>query len=479
MRRIFALFAAVVLFGAAPAPVQHRDLQAALRTMVSINATKEDVYDLAGDLSEQAGIPIVIDHSVEPQWSGLALGRVPLSVALSALCQRFGWLGHLTPDGILVLGPAATMEERYGASGTLPFGVAQRTYVLRNMKPDDAERILRQALPGGTVVAATNNAVTVVASADETQAADALLRQVDADANTATAFVPVHYRTPSNLIKTFGAQIPSTLLVTPDDESHSIILRGTPGEVAALRTLIARTDVPLRSCSLRVTVYDYTPVNDQSDVGIEFGGATIGQGSSSGTSQILIGNAVRINATLNALVSSGRASIISRPNLSGLDGQPEKLQVGTSFYLTSIDLRTGAQQVTQEETGVIGDVTPDIGGGFMTLKTHLEVSDLGAPIDGIPTVHKEMVQETVRVRSGDAMVIGGLMKDTDSETVSKIPFLADLPILGPFFRDRQRQHVRNQLVFVIEPTITAPVLDTEYRAGPPPAMSARDQGEGR
>jgi type IV pilus assembly protein PilQ len=70
-----------------------------------------------------------------------------------------------------------------------------------------------------------------------------------------------------------------------------------------------------------------------------------------------------------------------------------------------------------------------------------------------PIVANRRVDSTLRVRDGETIVLGGLFSDIDSDTVTKLPFLGDLPVLGGVFRNRKRSHTRDEVVFYITPHI--------------------------
>jgi type IV pilus assembly protein PilQ len=62
--------------------------------------------------------------------------------------------------------------------------------------------------------------------------------------------------------------------------------------------------------------------------------------------------------------------------------------------------------------------------------------------NAFPIVANRRVDSTLRVRDGETIVLGGLFSDIDSDTVTKLPFLGDIPILGAVFRNRARSHPR-------------------------------------
>jgi type II secretory pathway component GspD/PulD (secretin) len=62
----------------------------------------------------------------------------------------------------------------------------------------------------------------------------------------------------------------------------------------------------------------------------------------------------------------------------------------------------------------------------------------------------------LRVTDNETIVLGGLMRDTTSETISKLPWLSEIPILGKFFQNKQTAHERDEIVFLITPHVIYP-----------------------
>jgi type II secretory pathway component GspD/PulD (secretin) len=83
--------------------------------------------------------------------------------------------------------------------------------------------------------------------------------------------------------------------------------------------------------------------------------------------------------------------------------------------------------------------------GNITLRVHPVVSTLTAITDGLPQTSSREAETIVRVKDGDTIVIGGLIRDEDTKQMSKIPLLGDLPILGHLFRNESRTKRRSEV----------------------------------
>jgi type IV pilus assembly protein PilQ len=179
-----------------------------------------------------------------------------------------------------------------------------------------------------------------------------------------------------------------------------------------------------------------------------FGALTLGR----------ITNNFILNATLTAAASEGKAKILSEPKIATLNNQPANINVTTQIpYVTSNVASTGVQtqSVSYITTGIQLTVTPSINAdGRITLQVNPNVSQpsataAGSTQTGAPAVDARTANTTVLVRDGETIVIGGLITDTLQDTISKIPLLGDIPILGWLFKKKTKTRVRAELLIFV------------------------------
>jgi pilus assembly protein CpaC len=163
--------------------------------------------------------------------------------------------------------------------------------------------------------------------------------------------------------------------------------------------------------------------------------------------------------TLNLIVTSGHAKILSSPNLVMLPGRKAEFLVGGEI---PIPVASGPGQISiqYKEFGVRLAVTSTIlGNGDIQTTISPEVSDLdftdGITLNGfvVPALKTSKLSTDVVTKSGESIVMGGLVKRVEQRTVNKIPFLGDLPILGKLFRSTTYQTRQSDVVFIMTPTI--------------------------
>ncbi|MDP3542087.1 MAG: type IV pilus secretin PilQ [Elusimicrobiota bacterium] len=178
-----------------------------------------------------------------------------------------------------------------------------------------------------------------------------------------------------------------------------------------------------------------------------FGALTLGR----------ITNNFILNATLTAAASEGKAKILSEPKIATLNNQAADINITTQIpYVTSNVASTGVQTqtVSYVTTGIQLKVTPSINAdGRITLQVNPNVSQpsatAAASSTGAPAVDARTANTTVLVRDGETIVIGGLITDTMQDTISKIPLLGDIPVLGWLFKKKSKTRVRAELLIFV------------------------------
>jgi pilus assembly protein CpaC len=165
----------------------------------------------------------------------------------------------------------------------------------------------------------------------------------------------------------------------------------------------------------------------------------------------------RLAPTLDAVLTSGHAKILSEPNLVTSPGVEAKFLVGGEIpYVVSTGL--GQVSIVFKEYGVMLDMTPKIlGNGSIETAIAPEISDLdyenGINLNGytVPAFKTSKLSTDVITQPGESVIMGGLLRRVDQRTINRIPVLGDLPILGKLFRSTSYQHTNTDVVFVMTP----------------------------
>ncbi len=163
--------------------------------------------------------------------------------------------------------------------------------------------------------------------------------------------------------------------------------------------------------------------------------------------------------TLDLLLTQGHARLLSSPNLLTQPGQEATFLVGGEIPIP-VSNGLGTVSIVFKEFGVNLRVTPTIlGNGGIEAKISPEISDLdfadGIQINGftIPALKESKLSTDVITANGESIVMGGLLRRQEQKNITKIPLLADIPILGELFRSTSYQKTDTDVVFVMTPTI--------------------------
>ena len=171
-----------------------------------------------------------------------------------------------------------------------------------------------------------------------------------------------------------------------------------------------------------------------------------------------------IVASIRALVANGKARILSRPSITTMSGEEATIQIGGQIPYTTSNL-TGTT-VQFKDYGIILQCKPIVDAdNKITVAVHAEVSNLsGQAVDGQPIISNRHANAVVNLESGTSMLIGGLMDSSESKTISKIPLLGDIPIIGEFFKYSYKTRNKRELIIIVTPTVVeatnfAPMTD--------------------
>ncbi|MGB9620351.1 MAG: hypothetical protein ACPL7K_08055, partial [Armatimonadota bacterium] len=162
------------------------------------------------------------------------------------------------------------------------------------------------------------------------------------------------------------------------------------------------------------------------------------------------------SAALDALVTSGDAELLASPSIVCLERNPGVFFVGDEVtYIQRIEVTPTGQNIITDtkrvgvQMVVVGEINDD---GYITLYLHPEVSTLKLSVEQgvtLPIVSSRFTDHVVRVKSGETIVIGGLIRNDEIEEMSKVPILGDLPLLGHLFRHKYTTRDHTEVVMFI------------------------------
>jgi type IV pilus assembly protein PilQ len=166
-----------------------------------------------------------------------------------------------------------------------------------------------------------------------------------------------------------------------------------------------------------------------------------------------------ITSILSAAEAEGNVKIISRPSVVTLNNVESQIESANIVRIRTSAATVGeAGNLREIRAGITLKVTPQVSAdGFVLLNITAKSStlDFGRTVDGIPQENTREAKANVLVRDGETVVIGGIMKDTSSNSDTGVPYLKEIPVLGWLFKKASWQKDFEELVVFITPRILA------------------------
>jgi len=187
-----------------------------------------------------------------------------------------------------------------------------------------------------------------------------------------------------------------------------------------------------------------------------------------------------LQGIIRATANNAGINIISAPHILTSDNEEAEIRIGDNIPIITSRIQSAAGQsiglsssvnVERHDIGVTLRVTPQITEGdslrleiFQEITDINEAIDVGSPADvGVPLSNRR-IENTVVVKDGDTVVIGGLISDRYLDEVNKVPFLGDIPILGWAFKTKIRALKKVNLLVFLTPHIVRSPEDMEYQS---------------
>jgi len=269
-----------------------------------------------------------------------------------------------------------------------------------------------------------------------------------------------------------------------DETANSLIITDYPANIEKLKSLLKKIDIAPRQVLIEAKIVDITSTDLQAlgitwDLDYAPGHGIFGRGTQyaeslgttvtlpeqsssidTSTSPIKINTlslkGITADISIDALVRDGKANLLASPSIAVLNGQEARIVIGERYpYKERTQTTTGTTETTRfVDIGTTLKVTPQINeDGYITMRVHPEVSSLAASLDAGPRITTREADTTVRVKEGETLVIGGLIKKSDDSSLDKVPLLGDIPLLGWLFRRSEKNVEQKELAVFITPRI--------------------------
>ena len=391
----------------------------------------EDAKTVYQAVGKAAGINVLFDPDYNSKRVQVDLNNMTLLDALRVVGTMSNTFWHpVTPNTIFVAANTAAKRRELDEQ-------AVQTFYLSNAwqqnDVNDVQTALRNVLAGNVKIyaVASQNAIVVRATPDELLLAQKLVNDLDKARPEVVVDISV-LEVSKNWEKTLGISWPQTIglaLQAPNSTSSTSTTGTTTGST---------------SSSTSPSLYDLAHLK-ASDFAVTIGGATA-----------------------SLLLTDANTKLLQNPRIRATDGQKATMKIGEKIPIATGSYQTGAAtavvsslvntQFQYQDVGVNIEMTPTVHyDNDITLKLKIEVTadTSSVTISGVtePILSQRVVDQVIRLREGEASILGGIQEHQDQVSWTGIPGLSSIPVLRYLFGSKDHTITDDELVFLVVPHV--------------------------
>ncbi len=244
-----------------------------------------------------------------------------------------------------------------------------------------------------------------------------------------------------------------------DRRLNAIFLSGDDATVRKLNAAIDEIDIPLPAVTLETQIVELTETAAKA-VGIDFSpNGQLASVSSTIRTQQTQDTTVSLAAQILAQVDQGRGRILARPRVLALSGETASILTGDAIPIITSIVFPGSNSVQQQvqyvNVGVTLQILPRVtDDGHVHAQLLSEVSSVTSFTQNIPQISQRRASTAAIVRDGESFAVGGLLQETEIQSIRKVPILGDLPLLSPLFRAVRSSMTKTNLYIIVTPHIS-------------------------
>lgn len=255
---------------------------------------------------------------------------------------------------------------------------------------------------------------------------------------------------------------------------NAILLKGPSADVGNALNILQAVDTNTGHIMIEATVLEFGAnellqigarisggaSGNFSDVSIDWAsliGETIGFTSVSGAA-----NTRAFTAAISMLLQTDQARIMARPYMAALPGYQAKIDVAEDRYVTAFTENSGDVTLEPVTSGVTMTITPFLlPDEQIRMDLQVSVSQFVPTLDNVQLARSRSdASSTMRIASGETLVIGGLMAEQSSRSIAGVPGVRSIPGLGALFGERKDSDTERQLLVYITPYVWEPGMAT-------------------
>lgn len=352
-----------------------------------------------------------------------------------------------------------------------------KIYPIKYMKAEQMLNSLPPVFPRANFIQiAEKNALVVTGPENLHKLFSNYLEQIDIPTiDDMTEVIKIKYLKAEDVLKLIPPSIPKNDLIVLK-ETNAIVVRGPQNLIHQVQSYIDKIDQVNPLIIFDVIVAQISDSKgftwNAPQGGIKLGNDNelfIGPGQGSirledPTKTVKTDEEKGILGALTLLLQNGDARIVANPTITTLNGYPAKFNVSTkrNYEVQTAETKTTdgttsiGSTVKTYESGLRISITPWVSANNqITMEIKPEISEFGDPAQGteLPSTFERSTETTIRVNDGETIVISGLKNTRKEKTVSKVPILGHIPIIGLLFTNYSTRDVQDEFVIVIKPTL--------------------------
>jgi type II secretory pathway component GspD/PulD (secretin) len=429
---------------------------------------------IINEMAHKAGVNMVIINQVNWPVSNMRLRDLTLNQALDYLLKgtvftyRVSNGVYMVGDGLLARPEVADFTD-------------VKVYPVKYIKAEQLLNSLPPVFPRQDFLQLPNKNTLVLSAPPSVHARFAnYLAQVDTVAvKEQTEMIRIKYLKAEDVLKMIPSSIPKNN-ISLIKESNALVVNDIPSTVARVKNYISTIDQVTPLIVFNISVLQITGENT-----LKFEGP-------SGQIKLPNGNLLNIatgsgaityfkpgtstsstDTTLNAitaLMSKGKAKVVANPTITTMAGYPASFNVSTNKSVNvastkAADGTTTSSTVKEFKSGLQFKIVPWVSPNKSitmeikpTITEFVETTSSSSAEESLPTINERSSETTIRVADGETFVISGLKNSKRTKTVSKVPILGDIPLIGLLFRNNKNSTTEDEYIIVITPTL---VFNTE------------------
>ena len=456
------------------------------------NVSVRELAPLLRQLNDNAGGGNVVHY--EPSNVLLITGRAMVVNRLVDIVRRVDKAGDQDVDIVRL---------KYASA-------AEIVRLISALTKDDGKTSMSSLLAPKVVADDRTNSVVVSGDPKARQRVMQMIRQLDKDqqndGNTKVYYLK--YAKAKNLVEVLtgvsksiqdkkqgggqpGAATAKKMSIEADEQTNALVITAQPDEMQELEKVISRLDIRRAQVLVEAIIVEVAN-GTGAQLGVQWGNTNAGmvQFADSTTSPLPVSTFVDAIgsdpsdasksalagvsgaalgfyhgdwfALLTALQTDSKSDVLATPSLSTMDNQEAEFNVGQEVPVktgsqSSTDASTVYNTIERKTVGTKLKFKPQINeGDSVLLEIEQEVSSVdsaSANSDLGSTFNVRTIKNTVLVKSGETVVLGGLLDEKTNEVVSKVPLLGDIPVLGELFKSTKTDKTKRNLMVFIRPVI--------------------------